>query len=192
MELKNSQTAHNLLKAFAGESQARNRYTIAASIARKEGFQHIANIFIETAENEREHAKLFFKHLAPIAPNQLNITANYPVVFGDTKTQLEAAYKGENEEWTILYPDFSRIAKEEGFNDIARTFELISKIEKEHESRFYRLLNHILNETVFKRLEKIQWRCLECGHIHEGTSAPTLCPTCQHEQAYFLPVGEKF
>lgn len=192
MELKDSQTAKNLLKAFAGESQARNRYTFAASIARKEGLEHVAAIFMETAENEKEHAKLFFKHLAPLAPGMIEITASYPAVAGDTAAQLKAAYEGESEEWTALYPEFAKIAREEGFNDIARAFDLVSKVEKEHEARFRRLHDHVVNGTVFKRGEKIYWRCRNCGHIHEGLAAPGMCPVCQHPQAFFEPVGENF
>jgi rubrerythrin len=192
MELKDSQTARNLLKAFAGESQARNRYNFAASIARKEGLEHVAAIFEETAANEKEHAKLFFKHLAVLAPNALEITASYPVVTGDTAAQLKAAFEGENEEWADVYPEFARIAREEGFTAIANTFEWIAKVEKEHEQRFRRLHDHVVNGTVFQRGEKIYWRCRNCGHIHEGTAAPKACPACQHAQAYFEPVGEKF
>lgn len=192
MDLKNSQTAKNLLKAFAGESQARNRYTFAASIARKEGLEHIAAIFEETAANEQEHAKLFFKHLAKLAPDAIEITASYPVVAGDTAAQLKAAYEGENEEWSALYPEFAKIAREEGFPEVASAFEWVSKVEKEHEDRFRKLHDHVVNGTVFQRGEKIYWRCMNCGHIHEGTAAPKACPVCQHPQAYFEPVGETF
>jgi rubrerythrin len=192
MELKDSQTAKNLLKAFAGESQARNRYTFAASIARKEGLEHVAAIFLETAENEKEHAKLFFKHLASLAPGVIEITATYPAVAGDTATQLKAAFEGENEEWTTLYSEFARIAREEGFTEVARTFDLVSKVEKEHEARFRRLHDHVVNGTVFKRGEKIYWRCRECGYIHEGLAAPGMCPVCLHTQAFFEPVAESF
>jgi rubrerythrin len=192
MELKDSQTAKNLLKAFAGESQARNRYTFAASIARKEGLEHVAAIFTETADNEKEHAKLFFSRLAALAPGAIEITASYPAVAGDTAAQLLAAFQGEKEEWSELYPEFARVAREEGFTEIARTFELVAKVEKEHEDRFRRLHNHVVNGTVFQRGEKIYWRCRNCGCIHEGTTAPKVCPVCMHPQAYFEPVGEKF
>jgi len=192
MEFKDSQTARNLLKAFAGESQARNRYTFAATIARAEGLEHVAAVFEETAANEKEHARLFYAHLAKLAPGALEITAGYPVVAGDTTAQLKAACQGENEEWTALYPEFARIAKEEGFNDVARTFEWIAKVEKEHEGRFQRLLDHVVNGTVFQRGEKIYWRCMECGHIHEGLTAPKACPVCLKPQGWFEPVGEKF
>jgi rubrerythrin len=192
MELKDSQTAKNLLKAFAGESQARNRYTFAASVARKEGLEHVAAIFTETADNEKEHAKLFFSHLASLAPTSIEITATYPAVAGDTAAQLKAAFEGEKEEWSELYPEFARVAREEGFNEIARTFDWVSKVEKEHEARFRRLHDHVVNGTVFQRGEKIYWRCRVCGHIHEGTTAPKLCPVCQHPQAHYEPVGENY
>ena len=192
MDFKDSRTAQNLLKAFAGESQARNRYTFAASLARKEGLEHVAAIFLETADNEKEHAKQFYKHLAPLAPSALEIQAGYPVVAGDTAAQLRAAVAGENEEWTALYPEFAKVAREEGFTQAALTFEWVMKVEKEHEARFKRLLDHVVNGTVFQRGEKIYWRCRECGYIHEGTAAPKACPVCQHPQAFFEPVGEKY
>jgi len=192
MELKQSQTSQNLLKAFAGESQARNRYTYAAGIARAEGFEYIASVFEETARNEQEHARLFYAHLAPMAPEVIQITASYPVVAGDTAAQLQAAVSGENEEWTLLYPEFARLAKEEGFPDVARTFEWVAKVEKEHEVRYARLLDRVQNGTVYKREEKIFWRCMECGHIHEGLAAPGACPVCKKPQSWFEPVGEKF
>lgn len=192
MEFKESKTARNLLKAFAGESQARNRYSFAASVARKEGLEHVAAVFEETAANEREHAKLFFALLSPLAPSALEIQAAYPVVTGDTAAQLEAAVVGEGEEWMGLYPEFAKIAREEGFDAAARAFEWIAKVEKEHEARFKRLLSHVVEGTVFKREGKIYWRCRVCGHIHEAPVAPKVCPVCQHPQAYFEPVGENF
>lgn len=192
MEFKDSQTARNLLKAFAGESQARNRYTFAAQVARNEGLEHVAAVFEETAANEREHARLFYAHLAKLAPGALEITATYPMVAGDTAAQLKAAVDGENEEWTALYPEFAKIAREEGFPEVARTFEWIAKVEKEHEGRFARLHDHVVNGTVFQRGEKIYWRCRECGHIHEGPAAPKMCPVCQKPQGYFEPVAENF
>jgi len=192
MEFKDSRTAQNLLKAFAGESQARNRYTFAAEIARKEGLEHVAAVFEETAANERAHAGLFYKVLARLAPAGLEITAGYPVVAGDTAAQLKAAVSGENEEWSALYPEFARVAREEDFPEAARVFEQIAKVEKEHEERFRRLLDHVVNGTVFQRGEKIFWRCLECGHIHEGVAAPKACPVCLKPQAWFAPAAEKF
>ena len=192
MDFKSSQSARNLLKAFAGESQARNRYTFAAGVARKEGLEHVAAIFDATAANEKEHAKLFYKHLAGLAPGALEITAGYPVVAGDTAAQLQGAVDGEHEEWTALYPESARVAREEGFPEVAKTFEWGSKVEKEHEARFKRLLDHVVNGTVFQRGEKIYWRCRNCGHIHEGAMAPKLCPVCLHPQAFYEPVAEKF
>jgi rubrerythrin len=192
MELKGSRTAENLMKAFAGESQARNRYTYAASIARKEGYEHIAAIFEETALNEKEHAKLFYKHLASLAPGAVQIQATYPVVAGDTAAQLAAAVAGENEEWTQLYPEFARIAHEEGFDAAAKAFEWVSKVEKEHEARYKRLLKRVTEHTVFVRDGKIFWRCRNCGHIYEGPKAPGACPVCLHPQAFWEPVGEDF
>lgn len=192
MDFMTSKTAQNLLKAFAGESQARNRYAFAAKAARIDGFEHIAAIFDETALNEKEHAKLFYVHLAPLAPGVLEIQAAYPIVTGDTKAQLMAAVSGETEEWELLYPEFAKIAKEEGFNDAAKTFELIAKVEKHHGNRFQRLLDRVTNGNVFMRDKKIQWRCLDCGTIHEGTSAPDACPCCKKPQSWFEPVGEEF
>ncbi|MDR2696901.1 MAG: rubrerythrin family protein [Holophagales bacterium] len=192
MDLVTSKTAQNLLKAFAGESQARNRYAFAAKAARVEGFEHIAAIFEETALNEKEHAKLFYAHLAPLAPGALEIQAGYPIVAGDLKAQLTAAVNGEQEEWEHLYPDFAKIANEEGFNDAAKTFELIARIEKEHGDRFKRLLDRVSNGTVFTRPEKIQWRCMDCGNIIEATSAPGVCPVCKKPQSWQQPVGEAF
>lgn len=192
MDFAQTRTAQNLLKAFAGESQARNRYTFAASIARQEGFEHIAAVFEETAHNEREHARLFYAHLASLAPQALEITASYPVVAGDTLAQLKAAVGGENEEWTVLYPEFARIAREEGLPKVASTFEFVAKVEKEHEARYALLMARVEDGTVFKREESIQWRCLECGHVHEGPNAPGACPVCLKPKAFFEPVGEKF
>lgn len=192
MDFAQSRTAQNLLKAFAGESQARNRYTFAAQIARQEGFEHIAAIFEETAHNEREHARLFYAHLAPLSPLALEITAGYPVVAGDTLAQLKAAVGGENEEWTVLYPEFARIAREEGFPKIAQTFEAIARVEKEHEARYARLMARVEAGSLFQREEKIQWRCRECGHIHEGPHAPGACPVCLKPKAWFEPVAENF
>ena len=192
MEFKDSQTARNLLKAFAGESQARNRYTFAAAVARGEGLEHIAAIFEETAANEMEHARLFYKNLSPLAPSAIEIQASYPAVAGDTAAQLRAAVDGEKEEWAEIYPSFAKVAREEGFDAAARTFDWVSKVEKEHEARYKRLLDRVVEGTVFKRGDKIYWRCRTCGHIHEGTVAPKACPVCQQPQAFFEPAGENF
>lgn len=192
MDFAQSRTAQNLLKAFAGESQARNRYVMAAAVARQEGFEHIAAVFEETAHNEVEHARQFHAHLAKLAPAMLEITAAYPVVAGGTPAQLKAAAQGEHEEWSDLYPAFAALAREEGFEEVARTFDWIAKVEKEHEARFQRLLGHAEAGTVFVRENKIQWRCRECGHIHEGLQAPGACPVCRKPKAFFEPVAEAF
>jgi len=188
--VKGSKTEKNLLKAFAGESQARNRYTYFASAARKEGYEQIANIFIETAENEKEHAKMFFKHLEG---GDVEITAAYPAgMIKDTKSNLEAAAAGENLEWTTLYSDFAKIAKDEGFAEIARTFEQISKVEKFHESRYRKLINNIGNAEVFKKKTSVKWHCINCGYVVEGTEAPKECPACKHPQAYYEVLAENY
>ncbi|MBU5485685.1 rubrerythrin family protein [Clostridium sp. MSJ-11] len=185
--LKGTRTAENLLKAFAGESQARNRYTYYASVAKKQGFVQIANIFIETAEQEREHAKRFYKFLKDDYKDEaIEITAKYPVSLHDnTADNLKAAAMGENEEWTELYPEFARIAREEGFTEVAVAFEMISKVEKEHEERYLKLLENVKNGQVFEKDEKVLWKCTNCGFIYEGTSAPDKCPACVHPRDYF-------
>jgi rubrerythrin len=188
--IKGTKTEQNLLKSFAGESQARNRYTYFASAARKEGLEQIANIFIETAENEKEHAKVFFKFLEG---GDVEITASYPAgIIKDTKTNLEEAAAGENMEWTTLYSDFAKIAKNEGFPDIARAFEQISKVEKFHESRYRKLINNIKNNEVFKRNSPARWHCINCGYVHEGNEAPKECPACKHPQAFYELLAENF
>jgi len=188
--VKGSKTEKNLLKAFAGESQARNRYTYFASAARKEGYEQIANIFIETAENEKEHAKMFFKHLEG---GDVEITATYPAgMIKDTKSNLEEAAAGENLEWTALYSDFAKIAKDEGFPEIARTFEQISKVEKFHESRYRKLINNIGNAEVFKKNAAVKWHCINCGYLIEGAEGPKECPACKHPQAYFEVLAENY
>ncbi|MBU0547833.1 MAG: rubrerythrin family protein, partial [Candidatus Omnitrophica bacterium] len=161
--VKGTKTEQNLLKSFAGESQARNRYTYFASTAKKEGLEQIANIFTETAENEKEHAKIFFKHLEG---GDVEITAVYPAgIIKDTKTNLEAAAAGENMEWTTLYADFSKTAKDEGFTEIARAFEQVAKVEKFHESRYRKLINNFANSEVFKKKVSIKWHCTNCGYV---------------------------
>lgn len=187
--LKGTKTAENLLKSFAGESQARNRYTFYASVADKEGFKQIKNLFIETADNEKEHGKRFYKFLlegfAGELPAVIDIQASYPVAQGTTLDNLKAAASGENEEWTDLYPAFAKVAEEEGFPEIAVAFRMISAVEKKHEERFLKLADNVANEKVFKKDEKIQWKCGNCGYIHEGASAPDKCPACVHPQSYF-------
>ena len=175
MELKGSKTEKNLQAAFAGESQARNKYTYFASKAKKEGFEQIAAIFTETAANEKEHAELWFKYLGGI---------------GTTAENLKAAAAGENEEWTDMYVRFANEAKEEGFDDIAARFAGVGAIEKEHEKRYLALLKDLEEGKVFKKDGVVIWKCRNCGHIHVGTEAPQVCPVCAHPQAYFEVVSE--
>ncbi len=183
MSIKGTQTEQNLLKAFAGESQARNRYTMFAKIAKKEGYEQISELFLETAENELEHAKIFFRHLEGGA---VEITATYPAgIEGTTPENLLAGANGEFEEWDEIYPEFAKVAAEEGFPKIASSFKLIAKIEKEHEERYRKLLGNIEKDIVFKTEEETAWFCRKCGHIHFGKRAPGMCPVCKHPQAYF-------
>ena len=183
MSIKGTQTEKNLLQSFAGESQAKNRYTFFAKQAKKDGYEQIAAIFEETARQEEEHAKLFFKALEG---GTVEITASFPAgQILDTLSNLEAAAMGENEEWTELYPAFAETAKKEGFNDIATMFTMVAGGEKEHEIRYRKLWENLKNGTVFKKNEKVYWYCRNCGHIHYGEKAPALCPTCKHPQAYF-------
>ena len=187
MEFKRSKTAENLMKSFAGESQARMRYNYYASVASKEGFRQIEAIFTETADNEKEHAKLFMKQLIKNGMNEnvIEINAGYPVAYSDTLRNLEYAANGEQEEWTDLYPTFAKVAKEEGFDEVAKTFELVALVEKRHETRYRKLLNNVKNHTVFKKEGKVFWKCRNCGHIVESIEAPEVCPVCDHPQAHF-------
>lgn len=194
--LRGTKTLENLMKSFAGESQARMRYTYFASVAGKEGYKQIQNIFMETAENEKEHAKVFMKfaleNLDGENPAAVDINATYPFAYGDTKANLKSAAEGEHEEAEIDYPEFARIAKEEGYPEIAARFLLIAGVEKHHEERFRKLLANIENGTVFKKDGKVFWKCINCGHIHEGDIAPDICPTCVHSQAYFQLLDDCF
>ncbi len=194
--LRGTKTLENLMKAFAGESQARMRYTYFASVAGKEGYKQIQNIFTETAENEKEHAKVFMKlaleHLDGENPAPVDINATYPFSYGDTVANLKSAASGEHEEAELDYPAFAATAKEEGFPDIAARFNLIAKVEKHHEMRYRSLLKNIEDGTVFKKDGKVYWKCLNCGYIHEGDAAPALCPACQHPQAYFQLLDDCF
>lgn len=181
--LKGSLTEQNLLKAFAGESQARMRYDYFAKQAKKEGLEQISDIFNETALNEKEHAKRFFKFLEGGA---VEITATYPAgIIGTTMENLKASAEGENEEWTELYPEFARIAEEEGFKEVAIAFKLISKVEKAHEERYRKLYANLEEGKVFEKDGKIVWKCRNCGFLHEGAKAPKTCPACLHPQSYF-------
>ena len=177
MELKGSKTEKNLMEAFAGESQARNKYTYFARVAKKEGYEQIAALFLETAENEKEHAKIHFKYLNGIS---------------DTKANLAAAAAGENYEWTDMYDRMAKEADEEGFTEIAAKFRGIGAIEKEHEARFRRLLENVQNGEVFKRGSITIWKCRNCGHIVVGTEAPKVCPVCNHPQSYFEVKAENY
>jgi len=188
--LKGSKTEKNLLAAFAGESQARNRYSFAASIAKKEGFEQISGIFLETADNEKEHAKLFFKQLEG---GECTITAGYPAgVPGDTLAQLKAAAAGEKMEWTTLYSGFSEVAAQEGFKEASRIFNQVAEVEKWHERRYNRLIEAVESGMVFKKPQKALWKCRNCGRVIEATEAPAKCPTCEHPRAYFELYEENY
>lgn len=181
--IKGTRTEGNLLQAFAGESQARNRYIYAAGIARKEGYEQIAAIFMETADNEKEHAKRFYKFLEG---GNVTITAEFPTgPLVNTLENLKQAAAGELEEHTILYPQFAKVAEEEGFKEIATAFTMISRAEIEHEARYNKLISNLENGTVFKKAERTRWKCRNCGYVHEGEEAPQLCPACLHERKYF-------
>lgn len=190
MKTKGTQTEKNLLIAFAGESQARNRYTYFAGQAKKEGLVQISDIFMETAEQEKEHAKRFFKFLEG---GEVEIQAVFPAgIIGSTADNLKAAAAGEHEEWSHLYPGFAHTAREEGLEAVAQVFESISVAEKQHERRYLALLSNIEKGTVFKKGESISWRCRNCGYVHQGTEAPEACPACAHPQAYFEVLGENY
>ncbi len=190
-DLKGTETEKNLLKAFAGESQARNRYTYFASKAKKEGFVQIQAIFEETANQEKEHAKRFFKFLQ--SGEDLEITAAFPAgIIGTTRDNLKAAAAGENFEHTTLYPGFAKVARSEGFDEIADVFESICVAEKQHEKRYLDLKANIENERVFKRDESVTWRCRNCGYLHEGSEPCDVCPACVHAQAHFELLGENY
>jgi len=189
-DLKGSKTEQNLLKSFAGESQARNRYTYFSGKARKDGFVQIANIFEETANQESEHAKRFFKFLKG---GDLAITATFPAgVIGTTAENLKASACGEKEEWSELYPSFAKTAREEGFNEIADVFDAVSVAEKQHEKRYRGLLANIAAGTVFKKSASVAWKCGNCGYVHQGTTAPDKCAACAHPQAHFELLAENW
>ncbi len=188
--IKGTRTEQNLLISFAGESQARSRYTFFASVAKKEGYEQIAGVFMETAEQEKEHAKRFFKFLEG---GKLEITAAYPAgVIGTTAENLAAAADGENEEWTEMYPIFADIAEEEGFKEIAVVFRMIAKVEVEHEIRYRKLLANLEAGKVFEKEEAIKWQCRNCGFVFEGKKAPVTCPACAHPQAFFEPMKQNY
>jgi len=188
--IKGTETEKNLLKAFAGESQARNRYTFFASEARKAGYEQISAIFLETAENEKEHAKVFFKYLEG---GDAEITATYPAGrIGTTAENLLEAANGEKLEWGTLYPDFEKTARQEGFPDVASSFKEIAEVEMHHEQRYRALLNNIKTGAVFKKKGVVRWKCRNCGYIHEGSEAPKDCPACKHPQAYYELLADNF
>lgn len=188
--LKGTKTEKNVLTAFAGESQARNRYSYFASQAKKEGYEQISAIFLDTADNEKEHAKVLFKLLEG---GQVEITGAFPAgVIGDTAANLREAAAGENYEHTKMYPEFAAVAESEGFPAIAATMKNIAAAEKGHENRYRALIKNIDEGTVFKKNEKVTWRCRNCGYLHEGTEAPQECPACQHARAYFELLGENY
>ena len=188
--LKGTQTEKNLLTAFAGEAQARNRYTFFASKAKKEGYEQIAAIFTETAGNEKEHAEVFFKYLEG---GDVEITAAYPAgIIGDTLANLKAAADGEKMEWSSIYPEFARVAKEEGFEDVAVSFTEIGEVEEFHEGRYRKLAANVANGEVFKRPATVKWHCTNCGYVHEGPEAPEECPACKHPQAYYELLADNY
>ncbi|MCJ7688385.1 MAG: rubrerythrin family protein [Clostridiaceae bacterium] len=191
--LKGTKTAENLMKSFAGESQARNRYTYYSSVAKKEGYVQIANIFTETAANEKEHAERFFKFLSQSLNGEVvEINATYPVGLSDTKSNLLWAANGEKEEWSELYPAFAKVAQEEGFTDIAFVYRKIAEVEKHHDERYKQLLSRVENNTVFTRETEVMWKCNNCGYIYEGKKALELCPACAHPKAYFEVLSENY
>jgi len=188
--LKGSETEKNLLKAFAGESQARNRYTFFSSKAKKQGYEQISAIFLETADNEKEHAKVFFEYLQG---GMVEINASYPAgIIGETKENLLEAANGEKMEWSLLYPNFEKTAKEEGFPEIAESFKQIAEVEEQHEKRYRKLLENINEHKVFKRDKNMKWHCRNCGYIHEGKTAPEKCPACKHPQAYYELIDDNY
>lgn len=190
MSIKGSRTELNLLKAFAGESQARMRYNYFASAAKKEGFEQISAVFTETADNEKEHAKVFFKYLEG---GPAEITATYPAgKIGTTAENLLSAAEGELEEWSALYPDFAAVADEEGFADVATSFREIAEVEAHHEKRYRKLLANVNGHKVFKKDGVVFWKCLNCGYVHEGPEAPMECPACKHPQAYYEVLCENY
>jgi rubrerythrin len=188
--LKGSETEKALLKAFAGESQARNRYTFFASAARKEGYEQIASLFEETADNEREHAKVFFKFLEG---SEVEIKASYPAgKIGKTNENLLAAAEGEKAEWGKIYPEFEKTAMKEGFPEVAKAFKEISEVEEQHEKRYRKLLENVKSGKVFKKDKVVKWKCRNCGYVHEGKEAPAVCPACSHPQSYYQLLEENY
>ena len=188
--LKGSETEKNLLKAFAGESQARNRYTYFASVAKKQGYEQISAIFLETAENEKEHAKVFFNYLEG---GETEIQASYPSgKISTTEENLLAAANGEKMEYSKLYPEFEKIARKEGFNEVADSFKQIGEVEEQHEKRYRKLLTNVKNKRVLKKDKVVKWKCRNCGYVHEGKEAPDTCPACKHPRSYYEVMVENY
>jgi rubrerythrin len=188
--IKGTQTEKNLLTAFAGESQARNRYIFFADVAKKDGYEQIAGIFTETAGNEKEHAEVFFKYLEG---GDIEITAAYPAgIIGNTQDNLEAAANGEKMEWSKIYAEFEKTAREEGFTEIADSFKEIAEVEEFHEKRYRKLAKNVASGEVFKKKTVVKWHCTNCGYIHEGTEAPEVCPACKHARAYYEVLAENY
>jgi rubrerythrin len=188
--IKGTKTEQNLLKAFAGESQARNRYEFFVKVAKEEGYEQIAAIFQKTADQEKQHAKRFFKFLEG---GDAEITASYPAgKIGTTAENLKAAAMGEHEEWSLLYPEFAKVAQEEGFPQVATAFKMIAKVEAEHEKRYLKLLKNVEDGTVFKKDKKVKWACRNCGYVHEGEKALDTCPACLHPGAFFEEYSENY
>ena len=188
--IKGTKTEKNLLASFAGESQARNRYTYFSGVAKKDGFEQISAIFLETAENEKEHAKVFFQFLEG---GEVEITAAYPAgVIGNTAANLEAAADGEKLEWTTLYADFERMARKEGFPEIADSLREIAEVEQVHEARYRKLLANVAKGEVFRKKSSVKWHCRNCGYVHEGAEAPEMCPACSHPRAYYEVLAENY
>lgn len=188
--IRGTKTENNLLAAFAGEAQARNRYTYFAGAAKKEGYEQIAAIFLETAENEKEHAKVFFKYLEG---GEVEITASYPAgVIGDTAANLKTAADGEKHEWSALYAEFERVAREEGFLDVAESFHEIAEVEEFHEARYRKLAANIADGEVFRKKSTVKWHCRNCGYVHEGAEAPDICPACRHPKAHYEVLAENY
>lgn len=188
--IKGTQTEKNLLTSFAGESQARNRYTYFASVAKKAGYEQISALFLETADNEKEHAKRFFKLLEG---GDVEIAASYPAgIIGDTAQNLKAAAAGEHLEWTELYQHAADVAEQEGFSEVAKQFQDIAKVETEHEKRYLKLLDNVKNNSVFKKDTVLKWKCRNCGYVYEGKEVPDACPVCAHPQAYYEVLAENY
>lgn len=193
MEFKDTETFKNLAKAFAGESQARNRYTYFAGVAKKEGHPYIEQVFLSTADNEKEHAQVFYKFLAAKADTEvIHVDADYPLVYKDTLSHLKAAVQGEREEWEVLYSHFGDIAEQEGYKDIALAFHKIAEVEKHHMTRYQTLAEQLEKGTLYKKDEPTTWKCTNCGYVHEGSGAPELCPACQHPKGYFEELPQEY